>query len=52
VIAHVLHFPLAELREMYFSELVEVWFPVASQIAQTNGTQLTRNMIKGLFGGK
>ena len=47
VIAHVLHFPLAELREMDFSELVEVWFPVASEITRTSGTQLTRNMIRG-----
>jgi hypothetical protein len=43
---------LAELREMEFMELVGVWFPVASEIVQMNGTQMTRNMIKGLFSGK
>ena len=48
----MLHFPLAELREMDFSELVEVWFPVATEITRTSGTQMTRNMIRGLVGGK
>lgn len=37
---------------MTFQELVDDWFPVAQDIAKTNGVQQTQNLIKGLLGGK
>lgn len=37
---------------MEFSELIEIWFPVASEIAKTNGTQMVKNLLRGLTGGR
>lgn len=37
---------------MDFYELAGTWFPVASDIATTNGSQMVTNLLKGLIGGK